>query len=59
MFPQFAGADNVVCDSIEACQHEAGDFAAALESGVFDWSRAVNLAEVVAGRAVGRITPKV
>ena len=24
-------ADNVVCDSVEACQHEAGDFAAALE----------------------------
>ncbi len=47
-------ADNVVCDSIEACQYEAGDFAAALENGVFDWSRAVDLAEVVAGRAVGR-----
>ncbi|HEY2759327.1 MAG TPA: ornithine cyclodeaminase family protein [Pirellulales bacterium] len=47
-------ADNVVCDSIEACSLEAGDFVPALESGVFDWSRAVELADVVAGRAVAR-----
>jgi alanine dehydrogenase len=47
-------ADNIVCDSVEACQHEAGDFQEALEKGAFDWSRAVNLAEVVAGRAVAR-----
>jgi alanine dehydrogenase len=47
-------ADNVVCDSVEACRHEAGDFADALEKGVFDWSRAVNLADVVAGKAIGR-----
>ncbi len=51
-------ADNVVCDSVEACQREAGDFAAALENGIFDWSRAVDLAEVVAGRAVGRNNPQ-
>src|SRR5262249_968897 len=47
-------ADNVVCDSREACRHEAGDFREAIEKGVFDWSRAVDLADVVAGRAVGR-----
>ncbi|HEV3022464.1 MAG TPA: ornithine cyclodeaminase family protein [Pirellulales bacterium] len=47
-------ADNIVCDSVEACRHEAGDFVDALQKGVFDWSRAVDLAEVVAGRAVGR-----
>src|SRR5262245_14318884 len=47
-------ADNVVCDSCEACRHEAGDFREAIEKGVFDWSRAVDLADVVAGRAVGR-----
>lgn len=47
-------ADNVVCDSVEACKHEAGDFQAAIEKGAFDWSRAVDLASVVAGRAVGR-----
>ena len=51
-------ADNIVCDSIEACRHEAGDFADALEKGVFDWSRAVELADVVSGRAVGRSRPE-
>ena len=49
-------ADNIVCDSVEACRHEAGDFTAALEKGIFDWSRAVNLCEVVAGKSVGRNT---
>jgi ornithine cyclodeaminase/alanine dehydrogenase-like protein (mu-crystallin family) len=49
-------ADNIVCDSIEACRHEAGDFVAALEKGIFDWSRAVELADVVSGNAVGRST---
>ncbi len=43
-------ADNIVCDSVEACRHEAGDFVDALEKGIFDWSRAVNLADVVSGR---------
>src|SRR5262249_18021339 len=47
-------ADNVVCDSVDACRLEAGDFREAIEKGGFDWSRAVNLADVVAGRAVGR-----
>ncbi|HEV2971450.1 MAG TPA: ornithine cyclodeaminase family protein [Pirellulales bacterium] len=47
-------ADNIVCDSIAACRHEAGDFVAAIEKGVFDWSRAVELADVVSGNAVGR-----
>ena len=43
-------ADNIVCDSVEACLHEAGDFVAALEKGIFDWSRAVNRCDVVSGR---------
>lgn len=47
-------ADHIVCDSVEACRLEAGDFVDALARGVFDWSRAVDLAQVVAGRAVGR-----
>jgi len=47
-------ADIVVCDSVPACRAEAGDFVDALEKGVFDWQRAVDLSEVVAGRAVGR-----
>jgi ornithine cyclodeaminase/alanine dehydrogenase-like protein (mu-crystallin family) len=51
-------ADNIVCDRIEACQREAGDFVDALEKGVFDWSRAVELSDVVSGRAVGRSRPE-
>lgn len=47
-------ADNIVCDSIKACQLEAGDFIDSLEKGAFDWARAVELADVVAGRATGR-----
>jgi alanine dehydrogenase len=47
-------ADNIVCDSIKACQQEAGDFVVALEKGIFDWSRAVELADVVVGRATAR-----
>jgi ornithine cyclodeaminase/alanine dehydrogenase-like protein (mu-crystallin family) len=51
-------ADNIVCDSIEACRHEAGDFIDALQKGIFDWSRAAELANVVTGRAVGRSRPE-
>jgi len=51
-------ADNIVCDSVKACQIEAGDFVDALEKGVFDWTRAVELADVVAGRAIGHSTPQ-
>jgi ornithine cyclodeaminase/alanine dehydrogenase-like protein (mu-crystallin family) len=47
-------ADNIVCDSIKACQIEAGDFVDALEKGAFHWSRAVELADVVAGKATAR-----
>jgi ornithine cyclodeaminase/alanine dehydrogenase len=49
-------ADAIVCDSVEACRREAGDFTDAIDKGIFDWSRAVDLADVVAGRAVGRPT---
>ena len=51
-------ADNIVCDSVAACRHEAGDFTEALDKGVFDWSRAVELSDVVAGRAAGRSGPE-
>lgn len=50
-------ADNIVCDSVAACQSEAGDFADALEKGIFDWRRAVDLADVLTGHAVGRNSP--
>lgn len=47
-------AENVVCDSIEACRHEAGDLIMASAQGAFDWSQATELADVVAGNSIGR-----
>ncbi|HZZ72070.1 MAG TPA: ornithine cyclodeaminase family protein [Pirellulales bacterium] len=47
-------ADNIVCDSVECCRNEAGDFTAALEKGIFDWSRAVDLCDIVTAKAIGR-----
>jgi alanine dehydrogenase len=49
-------ADRIVCDSLAACQLEAGDFVPALQNGSFDWSQATELAEIVAGRSPGRST---
>src|SRR5579864_5081810 len=43
-------ADTVVCDSIEQCRLEAGDFVQALEDGAVEWSNMHELADVVAGR---------
>ncbi len=47
-------AARVVCDDVAACRHEAGDLAAAADAGAFDWSQAVALADVVAGKTPGR-----
>ncbi len=47
-------ADIIVCDSIEACRREAGDFVAALEAGVTDWALMHDLGDVVTGRQTGR-----
>ena len=41
---------------MKACQHEAGDFVEALEKGIFDWSRAVDLGDVLSGKATARNT---
>lgn len=51
-------AEHIVCDSIEACKIEAGDFAEALNQGVTDWRLMHDLADVVAGRQTGRATPE-
>jgi ornithine cyclodeaminase/alanine dehydrogenase-like protein (mu-crystallin family) len=51
-------ANHIVCDSIEACRAEAGDFVEALEDGVTDWRLMHDLADVVAGRQTGRATPE-
>lgn len=46
----FRRARRVVCDSVAACRHEAGDMAAALAAGTFAWDRAEELANVVEAR---------
>jgi len=51
-------ADHVVCDSLEACQLEAGDFAPAIQDGSLDWSRVHELSDVVVGRETGRALPE-
>ena len=51
-------ADRIVCDSIEQCKLEAGDFTQALEDGVTDWQLMNELADVVAGRETGRARPE-
>jgi ornithine cyclodeaminase/alanine dehydrogenase len=50
-------AARIVCDDVAACRHEAGDLHAAAEAGALDWSKAVPLADVVAGRVAGRTPP--
>jgi alanine dehydrogenase len=51
-------SDTIVCDSIEACQREAGDFVEALEAGVIDWPLMHELADVIVGRQTGRALPE-
>lgn len=51
-------SDHIVCDSIEACKLEAGDFVPALEDGSLDWVRVHELSEVVHGRETGRAHPE-
>ena len=47
-------ADSLICDSVEQCRLEAGDFVPAIEAGITDWPLMHDLAEVVAGRDTGR-----
>jgi alanine dehydrogenase len=49
-------ADTIVCDSIEQCKLEAGDFVQALEEGSVEWSNMHELAQVVCGLETGRKT---
>lgn len=51
-------ADTIVCDSIEQCKLEAGDFVQALEEGAVEWSHMHELADVVTDRETGRKTPE-
>lgn len=47
-------ADRVVVDDLPQAQIESGDLIQAAAEGAFRWDRAVELADVVAGRAFGR-----
>ena len=51
-------SDIIVCDSVEQCQLEAGDFNQALEDGVTDWRLMHDLADIVAGTQTARATPE-
>jgi ornithine cyclodeaminase/alanine dehydrogenase-like protein (mu-crystallin family) len=46
----FGRVHAVVCDSVAACRHEAGDLALAADAGKFDWSSAMELGNFVAGK---------
>ncbi len=47
-------ADLIVCDSIEQCKREAGDFVPALDQGIIGWERMHELSEIAAGSVHGR-----
>lgn len=51
-------AESIVCDSIEQCKLEAGDFVEALQNGATDWNLMHELSDVVTGRATGRAVPQ-
>lgn len=44
----------IVCDSVEQCRIEAGEFVAPLEEGIVTWDSMLELADVVAGTTPGR-----
>jgi len=50
-------ANLIVCDDVECCRQEAGDFCDALEQGQFNWSQAVDLAAIVSKHSDGRRSP--
>ena len=49
-------ADVIVCDDIDQCKIEAGDFLQPVEEGITDWRLMHNLCEIVAERQTGRAT---
>lgn len=50
--------DHIVCDSIEACRNEAGDFRGPIRDGITDWRLMRELSDVVTGRQTGRAVPE-
>jgi len=49
-------SETIVCDSLEQCRIEAGEFAAPLKEGIVTWDSMLELANVVAGTTPGRIS---
>lgn len=47
-------ANFVVCDSVEQCKIEAGDFGESIAEGATSWSAIQELSDVVVGRKTGR-----
>ena len=47
-------SDIIVCDSIEQCRLEAGDFVAAMDNGILTWDQVGELADVVTASKPGR-----
>jgi len=48
-------AQRIVCDSIEACQREAGELAAAAAAGAFRWEQAKDLSQIVSAGKIDAI----
>jgi ornithine cyclodeaminase/alanine dehydrogenase-like protein (mu-crystallin family) len=48
----------IVCDSVEQCHIEAGDFVAALEEDALRWDQVLELSDVVDGRFPSRTSPE-
>ena len=53
-----ARADKVFVDSADQAPIEAGDMASAVDRGVFQWSRMIELRYAVAGMVAGRDNPE-
>lgn len=47
-------SNHVICDSIEQCRLESGEFADAVKSGAREWHEIHELSDVIAGRETGR-----
>jgi len=46
----------IVCDDIEQCKIEAGDFMQPVDEGITDWRLMHNLSDIVAERETARAT---
>lgn len=53
----FRRATRVVCDSVAACRHEAGELSKAAAGGAFAWERAEELAGVIESAVSARSLP--